>query len=63
VAPQNVEAHAALVRAHLRFGDTVAALREYQELIRLAPDHADARRGFDALLQAERRSRLGSTPR
>ena len=63
LAPQNVEARTALVRAYLRLRKTVEALSEYQEVVRLAPDHPDARRGFDALMQAERRSGPAPTSR
>jgi tetratricopeptide (TPR) repeat protein/O-antigen ligase len=48
LAPDNVEARVAVARAHVRFGENAAALREYRELVRLAPNHPDVRRGLGA---------------
>jgi tetratricopeptide (TPR) repeat protein/O-antigen ligase len=48
--PQASEAHAALARALIRLGDRIAAFQEYQAVLRIAPDHPDARRGFVAFV-------------
>ena len=44
--PGNLEAHLALARAYTRVGDRPQAVREYQHVLAIAPEHAEARRGL-----------------
>ena len=44
--PKNVEARLELAQAHLRAGERIEALRLYQQVIDIAPDHPGLRRAL-----------------
>jgi tetratricopeptide (TPR) repeat protein/O-antigen ligase len=49
--PDNLEAHVSLARANVKIGEKAAALQEYERVVKLAPDHAEARRMVTQMLR------------
>lgn len=47
--PENLEAGLALARACQRIGERIEAFREYQRVLRVAPDNGEAQRGLASL--------------